>query len=116
MEEESEEAQALGHTETIERAAGRGGHMAWHLRDSSRLDPSRARPSEDFRGLLPRAQPGVCVGIGLVTPLLGCSRAQSCCTICSHGNTFVHSLEQFRKRRKKRAHIGVHTLPATADW
>ena len=52
---------SLGTTEAIGRAAGRSGHMAWHLRDSSRLDPSRARPSEAFRGLLPRAQPGVMI-------------------------------------------------------
>ncbi len=70
----------MGHPETIERAAGRSGHLAWHLRDSSRLDPLRARPSLDFRGLLPRAETGVCVGIGLVTPLLSVQR----CTTLLH--------------------------------
>ena len=75
--EETEEPRALGNTENIWRAAGRGGHMAWHLRDRSRLDPSRARPSKDFRGLLPHAQPGVSVGIDVVTPLLDVKRCRT---------------------------------------
>jgi hypothetical protein len=54
-------------------------------------DARRRRPAPPCRLLPPaRAQMGVCVGLCVVTPLLGLQRAEPSCTTPTHGKTFVH--------------------------